>query len=311
VDTRIFSLIAALGAAGSVLSIVTGIVRWLFRPGSIHVRLQELTRSDHPSLDVELRQPLIDRTIRPMFNGLSSMIVNILPRRSTKGIENMARYADLDEQFLATFISLRTVGLLGFGILGITIGVISHQSTVMILLIGLAFGIGAYFFPVFWLQSRAKKRQNLVRNSLPDVLDLLTLCISSMTFEQALTRIVDKSHSPVRSEFTRVLNEIQIYGSRSEALRYFSERVGIDELRSLVTTIIQAEKSGTPLIDVLQAHAIEIRTRRRLHAETLARQAPVKMMFPTVLLIFPPLIIVVMGPMVPQILHAVVPGMVL
>ena len=129
-----------------------------------------------------------------------------------------------------------------------------------------------------------------------------------MPFDRAFARVVDNSPPELQFEFGRVLKEMSLGALRRDALHNLAERIGIEELNVLVGIIVQAEQRGTPLARVLREQALDMRTHRRLRAETLAREAPIKMMFPLVLLVFPPLFIVILGPSIPQILHSIAPG---
>ena len=159
-----------------------------------------------------------------------------------------------------------------------------------------AAGLGLYM-PKMWLSSRVRGRQKIILKSLPDAFDLVTTCVEAgLGLDAALTRVAEKEDGPFGEELTITLREISLGKLRRDALKQLSDRCGIDDLTTFVNAVIQAESMGTSIATVLRVQADQMRTRRRQRAEEQAQQAPVKMIFPLVLCIFPTLFIVILGP---------------
>ena len=151
--------------------------------------------------------------------------------------------------------------------------------------------------PATRLNSAVDTRQKKIQRALPDVLDLLVISVEAgLGFEQALDRVIANVPGELADEFARVLGETQAGSSRADALRNFQERVDTAEVRSFVLAMIQADTFGVSIGRVLRAQADEMRIKRRQTAQEKAQKAPVKMMIPMVLCIFPALFVVVLGP---------------
>jgi tight adherence protein C len=306
----LLSLIAALGAAGSVLALMAALARRPRRP-SVRERLEMASRRRTTALEEELRQPLMERAIRPMLAGLKALMINVVKPKSVEKIARQIAHADLEHRLDApTFAAARAVlGLvMGLGCAVLALMVRAGVGSAMVF--GVMGGVAGYIFPILWLRGKVQQRQDTVRLALPDAIDLITLCLEAMPFNAAMERVIAKADPVIGREFGHMLSEINVTGlKRGEALSRMADRIGLDELRSMTTAVTQADKLGTPLAEVFRQIAEDMRTRRRLRAETMARQAPVKMMFPLVLLVFPPLFIVILGPTIPEIIHSVAPGM--
>jgi tight adherence protein C len=135
------------------------------------------------------------------------------------------------------------------------------------------------------------------------VVDFLVVAIEAgMTFDGALSRVIEKFRNPVTDELGKAQAEVGLGRAREEALEAFARRVGVDELSAFVQTVVSAGQMGVPLGGALRRQADEIRWRRRDRARTEGAQAPIKMTIPMVLFIFPTLWIVLLGPSVLQIM---------
>jgi tight adherence protein C len=162
-------------------------------------------------------------------------------------------------------------------------------------------GIG-FFLPDFWLSNRIKARQREIVHALPDVLDLLMVCVEAgMGFDAAVARVAEQPetrHDPLYAELMRMHLEVRAGRPRQEALRALGERTGVEEVKSMVGAFIQTEKLGTPLGKTLRVHADSARVQRRHRAEELAHLAPLKMLFPTVFFLMPAFFLVTLAPSV-------------
>lgn len=156
-----------------------------------------------------------------------------------------------------------------------------------------------FIYPMLWLKSEKKNRENIILKEIPFFLDIIVLCVEAgLTFMNAVDQAVTKSvPSPTRYEFSRVIADIRKGVSKSEALRNMSARIEQPSVQNLVSSIIQAESMGMNLGPILRGQAEQRRVERFLRAEKLAMEAPVKMLFPLVAFIFPCTFIVIGFPL--------------
>jgi len=172
-----------------------------------------------------------------------------------------------------------------------------------LLIIGMFAAIG-FLLPQMWLQQRVTGRQTQIIKSLPDAFDLITTCVEAgLGLDAALARVAEKVEGPFADELSRTLREIALGKMRRDALRELGERTGVPELVTFVNAVIQAELMGSSVGAVLRVQAEQLRVRRKQRAEEQAYKAPVKMIFPLVLCIFPTLFIVILGPAVITIMN--------
>ncbi len=151
--------------------------------------------------------------------------------------------------------------------------------------------------PHYYLRQKAKKRSKLALRELPDILDLLTVSLEAgLGFDSALSKLIAKKHGIVSSEFRRCLEEIRLGKTRREALTGVKERLDFDEIRAFISGILQAEKLGIGMVQVMRVQSEEVRDQRKQRAEEAAMKAPIKMLFPLIIFIFPCIFIVLLGP---------------
>jgi len=164
-------------------------------------------------------------------------------------------------------------------------------------LIGILLLVG-FFFPDILLNDRIRKRKAEISRELPNVIDLLTLCVEAgMDFMLAVRRVVsDYKPCAVTEELAYVLRQIQMGRSRSEALKHFAWRVDMPEVSSFVRALIQGDRMGTPIGEILRVQAEEMRLYRIMKAEEAGMKAPIKMLLPLLFFIMPVILIVVAGP---------------
>jgi tight adherence protein C len=194
------------------------------------------------------------------------------------------------------FLASKVVfGALGVG-LGMVLGAITG-SPLRALLFGAAGGALGFFGPDVVVTSRTRKRREEMRRELPDSLDVLAVSVEAgLGFDAALARLGAYLEGPLVEEFLLVLAELRVGESRSNALHKMADRVDIPELTAVVSSLIQAEQLGSPLGRMLRVQAHESRNRRQVAAEERAMKAPVKMLLPTAIFIFPAMFVVILGP---------------
>lgn len=167
--------------------------------------------------------------------------------------------------------------------------------TLVLLLIG---GV----MPHMWLRMITRKRQSSIMKTLPDAIDLLTTCVEAgLGVDAALGQVAEKIQGPIAGEVRHVLRDISMGSTRRDALKAFSDRIGLPDVKVFVNALIQAEQMGVSLGQVIRVQSDQMRIKRKQRAEQQAYKAPVKMVFPLVLFIFPSLFVVILGPAAVQV----------
>lgn len=283
----------------AVTSLMLGLVRR--SPSLIEARMQDFKTRTATIVEGEadLEVPFADRVIVPGMEALANAFTSILPARVLANIEKQLLRAGnpmtLNAYVVFWITSVALTG--GFFLMAVVVvwGAVGVQQALVVLLFG-AFG---WMLPGMWLKGRVKMRQKFVLKSLPDALDLVTTCVEAgLGLDAALARVAEKSSGPLADELSRMLREIAMGKMRREALAELAERMGVDELSSFINAVIQAEQLGVGIAQVLRVQSDQLRTRRRQRAEQTAHEAPIKMIFPLVLFIFPAFMLVILGPAV-------------
>ncbi|MGB0100932.1 MAG: type II secretion system F family protein [Nocardioides sp.] len=170
-------------------------------------------------------------------------------------------------------------------------------APVRLVVVTAAAGALGFVVPNLLLYNAGEKRETLIKRSLPDALDMLTISVEAgLGFDAAVLKVAKNTTGPLAQEFSRLLQEMQLGVGRMEAMRAMGERSTIKELRSFCQAMVQADQLGVPIGRVLRVQSQEMRVRRRQAAEEKAQKVPVKIMIPLVLCILPALFIVVLGP---------------
>ena len=168
--------------------------------------------------------------------------------------------------------------------------------TVLIIFVGIVL---AMFLPKFILKTKVSSHQQAIKSQLPDVLDLLSVCTSAgLSFDSALSKVIEKMEGPFIDELSTVFNQMQMGVPRNEAMNALSECTDIQELKTFVSAIVQANTLGIPITNVMSVQAKQLRDARRETAREKGNKAATKMALPIMLFIFPALFIVILGPVV-------------
>lgn len=304
------ALIAGFCAFFGVLSVIFGLsIR--ARSDPLATRLAEATQQGLSPEELEFRRPFAERFLRPLTSSVSKGMARWTPSSVIEGTQRRLSYAGMAPRMqVSDYIGMQWLATVGGIALAIALGFLAHRGiTFFVLFLALFGGLG-YFGPILWLSGKITQRKTQLANDLPDVIDLLTVSVEAgLGFDQAVHYIVAKSKTLLAREFRRFLLEKDYGIANSVALRNMVERTGVEDLSAFVGALIQAEETGARLGGVLRIQAAEMRLRRRQRAQTQAQQAPIKMIFPLVLLIFPPILIVVLGPAIPRIIHIVAPAL--
>src|SRR5574339_635598 len=271
----------------------------------LQARLAEfIQRGDVTSLEeIELSQPFSERVIIPVVRRIGEISARFTPQ---KAIQDTARRLELAGNpwpiDAATFLAIRfilAVVLAGFLTAVILISPPSNPSDNFMYIGGATFA--GFFLPHLMLTSRITRRQKEIRKAMPDALDLLTICVEAgLGFDAAMSKVSEKWENELSLAFARSIREIQLGKVRRDALRDMADRLGIPEMTSFVAAIIQSEQLGVSMAKVLRIQSDQIRVKRRQFAEEQAHKAPIKMIIPMALLIFPSILIIILTPAILQ-----------
>ncbi len=194
------------------------------------------------------------------------------------------------------WIGLKVLSASLSGLAGVGLIIFSQGSWAGLVLLFSLVVLG-WISPDFMLYRAGQRRRRSLERQLPNLLDLLSVSVEAgLGFEQALSRIGQKLQDPMAKEIHRLLGEIQYGSSRTEGLRRFAERTNVDSIRNFVSATIQADKLGIGMAQVLRVQSREVRRKRRMDAQEQAAKAPIRMLFPILLFIFPAIFIVILGP---------------
>ena len=250
--------------------------------------------------EIELSQPFVERVVYPMARQLGEFAIRFTPQNA---IQQVARKLDMAGNpgniDPALFFAFRFLGIPLGGVV-LLLGRILPSGNFFEqkgLWVAVPASILGFYLPDLLIKSRIDRRQDAVRKAMPDALDLLTICVEAgLGLEAAMSKIHEKWDNEIGRAFGRVVREIQLGKIRRVAMRDMSDRLGIPEMTSFVAAIIQSEQLGVSMAQVLRIQSDQMRIKRRQLAEEKAHQAPIKMLLPMGIFIFPALCIVLMGP---------------
>jgi tight adherence protein C len=239
-----------------------------------------------------------ERAVVPMKTGLARFVLRVTPRANLENVTTKLLNAGLTRSLSPTgFLASKAV----FGILGFVAGQVFAGATGSLAskgpLFGIVFALVGFMLPDVFVTFKTRGRKEILRAELPDALDLLAVSVEAgLGFDGAIAKLTEHMEGPLAEEFALTLGEMRIGESRQNALTKMMRRVETPEFSSFVRAIIQADQLGISLGRILKVQAADSRTRRQLAAEERAMKAPIKMLFPTVLFIFPAMFIVILGP---------------
>jgi len=302
-------LVLGLGAAFLALAIALATI------GVITSERQQVNRSlaaihaitTAPSQRAqELHPPFADRVITPALQRFTALGRSFAPSDQAGRIRHRLELAgnppgwDVDR-----VIAFKMLGMIVGIALGVGLPLVLGAGLLTILGCTVALGLAGFFAPNLAIYQIAYNRTEQLRRELPDALDLLTISVEAgLAFDAGLSQVARNTSGPLAEEFFRVLQEMQIGLSRSDALRALGERTDLPELRGFVTAMVQADSFGIPIASVLRVQAREMRLKRSQRAEELAQKVPVKILFPLIFCIMPSLFVVILGPAAITVFHS-------
>ncbi len=295
----VLPIIVAATAAGAILLMFLGLAGGA-PVDPVQARLTQLGTMQAKNLEeLELQQPFMERTLRPLFARLSGFVSRLSSTSFSERTEKrLALAGNPGDLRVADWLGIKVVAAFVFAIVFFLLfNFALAVGPLMAVVLGVAgAGIG-YIAPEFWLSGRIRRRQKAILVMIPDTLDLLTISVrAGLGFDAALAKVVEKLPGPLSEEFRRALAEVRVGKARREALRDIVPRTEVQPLTNFIGAIIQAEQLGVSISKVLQVQSEQLRIERRQRAEEQAAKAPIKMLFPLVGCIFPSLFIVILGP---------------
>jgi tight adherence protein C len=241
------------------------------------------------------RESLRERALVPLSHSLANLVLRLNPRTNAESVAMKLQAAGLGQKISPTaFLAGKGLFSLAGGALALVLIGSAGRAGLMF---GLFTVLVGFFGPDYLVSIYARRRREQIRAALPDALDLLAVSVEAgLGFDGAISKLTEHMDGPLAEEFGLTLSEMRIGESRGEALRRLGERADTPEVSSFTRAIIQADQLGTSLGRILRVQAADTRLRRQAAAEEKAMKAPIKMLFPTVLFIFPAMFLVILGP---------------
>ncbi len=270
------------------------------KPTAVQARLQQFGTRPRTLTEMEMQAPFTERVIMPTIRGILGFIGRFAPQRNVEEIRRkLDRAGNPNHWTTADFLGLRGLAaILIAGLVFLVVFFMRLPPAQMMLFVGIS-GILGFYVPLLWLNYRISQRQHDIRKELPDALDLLMISVEAgLGFDAALVKITEKWDNELSRAFSRANAEIRVGKLRREALRDMSDRIDVPDMSNFIAAVIQVDQLGVSMSKVLRIQSEQMRVKRRQRAEEEAAQAPVKMMFPLAFLIFPSLLIVLLGPAV-------------
>jgi tight adherence protein C len=301
--TTLLIILVVLIIIGAVMMVIVG-MRDASGEDPLQERLAEFAaRGETVNLEqIELSQPFSDRVIVPLARKFGEFATRFTPQNAIQSAAHKIELAGspsmLDPSIFWASRFVVSIFMGGFLFVIFSISKMNIGLLQRLLVVGLFMLLG-FYIPEMLLSSRIARRQKDVRKAMPDALDLLTICVEAgLGFDGAMAKVYEKWDNELSLAFGRVIREIQLGKLRRDALRDMANRLGIPEMTSFVAAVIQSEQLGVSMAKVLRIQADQMRMKRRQHAEEEAHKAPIKMLIPMALLIFPSICIVLMAPAV-------------
>jgi tight adherence protein C len=254
----------------------------------------------------QLRRSALERLVLPFAGKVISSIGRLTPLDLYGRVNRLIVLAGnppslTAERIVAFKIVFAIVGLVA----GIAVSSFLPFKGILVVMAVAVFALIGYTAPSAAVAARASKRQKEIRKALSDTMDLLTISVEAgLGFDAALGQVVRNVPGPLSEEISRMLQEMQIGVSRTEALRHLTDRTEVPELDGFVLSMIQADKYGVGVAKVLRAQATELRQKRRQRAEETAQKVPLKLLFPMIFMVLPAMFIVILGPGIIKIYEA-------
>jgi tight adherence protein C len=268
--------------------------------GAAQMRLKTLDNlMDHrAAYDEELATPFSQRILSPLTGSLAARLTRFTPKAIRRLVEEkLAAAGGLGGMGANEFLLLSVFLGIGLPLLTIFMSTAADAAANKVAAFALyALAVGIYL-PFFLLNRKIKTRRHSMIRDLPDVLDLLTVSVEAgLGFDGALHKLSEKMKGALVEEFTRLLNEMRVGVPRRSALLAMANRCNLEDVSVFTTSLVQADQLGVGIGNVLRVQSVAMREKRRQRAQAMAMKAPVKMLLPLVLFIFPTIFVILLGP---------------
>ncbi len=291
----------------AVFCLIQGLFGIIYRDKLVVAkRLDEITASSRKlQVDDELSKPFFERVVRPILEKVALSLGRVVPHKKRVSLHKKLLAAgnpmDLSPN---EFMVIQYACTLVLPILAVVIVLPLGWNIIRILGIVSIGGAVGFIIPEYYLKMKASGRQDEIQDSLPDVLDLLTVSVEAgLGFDAAMVKVVEKIKGVLSQECGRMLQEVKMGKPRRDALRDLGVRTGVEDVQAFVGAVIQADQLGVSIGNVLRLQSEQMRQKRRQRAEQKAMKAPIKMLIPLIIFIFPTIFIVVLGPAAIQVLN--------
>lgn len=296
-------IIALLAATSLFIALYVLILAYSRKDTFLKNRLRDLNvGTNQKPVDVywrdQMKRSLYDRTVKPFADKIAAKLSHFTPASLRAQAEELVDNTNnFNGMGMTGFMLLLGGSTVFFALLGIWMVYSKNMPFARGLLTLLSFIGAGVFMPFFILRRMVEQRQEAIRQSMPDVLDLLCVSVQAgLGFDGALGKVTAKMKGPLIEEFERLLQELRMGVTRRNALVRLAKRCGIEEMKLFTAALIQAEKLGVGMAQVLEIQSENMREMRRQRAKERAAKLPVKILFPTVIFIFPVMFVVVLGP---------------
>lgn len=292
--SSLFLITGLLAIAGSLVTLVIAVVAGSGRATGVARSLAIIEQSLDPHEVAKQDLPAMERLMIPFLRHTKGLAFRLSPAGAVNRLSRQLDVAGNPRTWTPERImGAKGAGLLGGALVGLSVGGLSGRG----LLYGGVAGAACFYLPDLLLYNAGLKRQDQLRRGLADALDMLTVCVEAgQSFDGALQQVARSVTGPVAGEFARVLSEIQIGKSRGDAFSALAARTTVAEAKTFVSALVQADRLGLPIGNVLREQSNQMRIVRRQRAEEKAQKVPVKILFPLMLCILPALFIVIIGP---------------
>lgn len=294
-------ILTFISTAGLVYFFTT---TWANRVDQVKTRLNRLKpmATLENTVMADLERPLFTRLFGPLIIKLSGIVVKYTPLNIYNQAEHLLESAGNPYNLRAKDYLVIKMTVMVVVPVFVYFTTMTANPPMGVIITGAVFLL-AIITPDFVLKRLVGSRRQKIIAALPDNLDLLTVSVEAgLGLDQAFLKITEKTKGPLTEEFKRVLHEMRIGKTRRDALREMSLRTGVEDLQTFVVALIQADQLGVSIGKVLRIQSQQLRERRRLKAEEKAQKAPVKMLIPMIIFIFPSLFIILLGPGVLQLI---------
>lgn len=265
---------------------------------------QVLAVNKGPEPEDELSKPFFERVVKPVLERLAFSMRKMFPAKKKVSLQRKLLAAGNPWGLGPNeYMVIQYAATLGIPILGLIVVLPMGVSPLVTALIVSGGGIIGNLMPEYYLKMKSAVRQEEIEDTLPDVLDLLTVSVEAgLGFDSAMVKVVEKIKGELSDECGRMLQEIKMGKPRRDALRDLGNRTSVEDVQAFVGAVIQADQLGVSIGNVLRMQSEQMRQKRRQRAEQKAMKAPIKMLIPLVMFIFPTIFIVVLGPAAIQIM---------